>query len=179
MIGILFEERFGFAAVMNDEVVDDQHDFLAVVAWRMGDGFHEVLDEGAKSGGVLVLFDAVQRMTGHVIDRPEAIALLVDARRHDFALGTPQRPATQDSRQQVEIDFVLKVQQNLSFFRRFFVPFQASDFAQVGWIRAADAQHRPQHPVAESTQVSPDGLATHLFKALLGQLACQLCTGPG
>lgn len=179
LIGILFEELFGFLAVMNDEVVDHQNDFLSVIVWRMSDRLHELLYEGAKSDAVLVFFDAVQSMTRHVIDRSEAITLLVDARRHHFALGTPQGPTAQDARQEVEIDFILKVQQDFSFFCLFFVLFQASGLAWVSSIRAGDREHRSQYPVSESPQMNSDGLAAHLLKALPGQLIRQLRTGPG
>ena len=175
----MFKERFGFLAVMNDEVVDHQNDFLSVIIWRVSDRLHEVFDEGAKPSAVLVLFDTVQGMTRHVIDRPEAIPLLVDARRNHFALGTPHGPTAQDARQKIEINFILKVEQDFSFFRFFFVLFQAPSLAFVSRIRAGDREHRSQYAVAQSPQMNSDGLATDLLKALLGQLLCQLRTGPG
>jgi len=84
---------------------------------------HKLLNEGTKPGAILVLFDAMDSFSGHVIDRAEAVPFQIGTRRHHFALRAAQRPAAQDARQEVQVDFILKVEQDFAVFRLFLVLF--------------------------------------------------------
>src|SRR5262249_35766731 len=84
--GNLFEKLAGLVTMMDDKVVDDQNDSLSVVLGRSRDRVHKLLDEGTEAHAVLVLFDAMDGLTGDRIDRAKAIALLIGARGSHLAL---------------------------------------------------------------------------------------------
>ena len=110
MIGILFEELDGLVAVMNDEVVHEQNDFLPVIFRRLNDGLHELLDKGTEGNAVFVYVDAMQSFSGNVIDRTEAIPFLIGAGCHHLALRAALSSTAQDARQEIEINFIFKIE---------------------------------------------------------------------
>jgi hypothetical protein len=84
---------------------------------------HELLVKVTETGAIPVLLNAMQGLSGDIIDSPTAVTLLIQTGRHDFALGAPQGPTTQDTRQEVQINFILKVKPDFSVFRLFFFIF--------------------------------------------------------
>ena len=94
---------------MNDEVIDHDNDLLAMIMRCLGPGLYELLDEGTKACTVLVLFNAMHRLSGNIIDCTKAILLLVLTGRRHLALHPFQGSATHKARQEVQVNLVLCV----------------------------------------------------------------------
>jgi hypothetical protein len=138
----VFEELPGFLAAMNDEVIEHYNNFLSALVRGLGDGLPELLHERTEARTILVIFPAMNGLSGHKIDGSKTIAFQVLTRRPHFARRAWQGPGAQKTWQEIKINCILKEHQNFTVPGRFLVLFQWFDLAAIGRIRAGEAQHR-------------------------------------
>ena len=57
-----------------------------MIVWQLGDGLHELFNKSTETDTILMLLDAMNGLSGDIIDCTKAVAFLILPGCHDFSL---------------------------------------------------------------------------------------------